>query len=123
MGKNSIAILIGIATLSAFCLSNGNNVSAAEVLSPSQMKERLTTEDTKEATPIMPKRDNTDDIGMPINSAQSATTPATRASYPNVNSYILQNNYRHPNITKELHQFEMFDYKTNDGKPSGVVVH
>lgn len=123
MGKNSIAILIGIATLSAFCLSNGNNVSAAEVLSPSQMKERLTTEDTKEATPIMPKRDNTDDIGMPINSVQSATTPATRASYPNVNSYILQNNYRHPNITKELHQFEMFDYKTNDGKPSGVVVH
>lgn len=123
MNKQVTSFLVAIATVSATCLLATNSVQGADVLSPSQMKAQLTSQDIKEATPTAPKKAGTDDIGMPIDSTKSAFRAEPRASYPNVNSYILQNNYQHPNITKELHQFEMFGYKTNDGLPSGVAVH
>ncbi|AWZ46753.1 N-acetylmuramoyl-L-alanine amidase family protein [Latilactobacillus sakei] len=123
MNKQVTSFLVAIATVSATCLLATNSVQGADVLSPSQMKAQLTSQDIKEATPTAPKKAGTDDIGMPIDSTKSAFRAEPRAGYPNVNSYILQNNYQHPNITKELHQFEMFGYKTNDGLPSGVAVH
>lgn len=116
---------MGIALLSTAALLAIGHVNAATVLTPDQMKSQLTEQDIKEATPN--KDDTTkdtatnDDIGMPI--GEGVEAPMPRASYPNVNNYILQKNYQHPNVIKELHQFEMFGYKTNDGLPAGVAVH
>ncbi|KRM20954.1 KxYKxGKxW signal domain protein [Latilactobacillus graminis DSM 20719] len=109
-------------------LAKMDEVNAAEVLTPSQMKSQLTEQDTKEATPIG-KTDQTntsdkDDVGMPIDSkAKSQQSNELRSIYPDVNSYILKNNFQHPDVTQELHAFSMFNYKTSDKKPTGVVIH
>ena len=66
--------------------------------------------------------------------AQNALTPAqfTEAatmsgSYlkvsSKVNSYIVNNHLNTPQITKELHKFSMFHYKTADQRPNGIVFH
>ncbi|WP_413476791.1 N-acetylmuramoyl-L-alanine amidase [Latilactobacillus fuchuensis] len=120
-------LLIGAAMLSTVGLLATGQVDAATVLTPAEMKSQLTQQDIQEATPNKAETEkNTvtnDDIGMPIEEGAGTPYARSRASYPNVNNYIYQNNISHPNITTELHQFEMFNYSTNDGKPTGIVVH
>lgn len=127
MKNRWIHLLIGAAMLSTVGLLATGQVDAATVLTPAQMKAQLTEQDIQEATPNKAETEkNTatnDDIGMPIEEGAGTPYARSRASYPNVNNYILQKNYQHPNVTKELHQFEMFGYKTDDGLPSGVAVH
>lgn len=40
-----------------------------------------------------------------------------------INQYIVNNHLNTPQITKELHQFAMFNYKTSDKRPNGIVFH
>lgn len=118
----------GALFLSASVMLLNGQASAATVMTPDQMKSQLTEQDIKEATPTGSKETDsdgkaTDDIGMPIETKSSAFSGEISRSYPNVNNYILQKNYQHPNITQELHTFSMFGYKTDDVLPSGVAVH
>lgn len=128
MKRNWISLTIsGILLLGISAWINVKQVSAASVMTPDQMKSQLTKKDIKEATPIKKEQPDNgqkqDDIGMPIKNAPTEDGISPASSYTNVNSYILQHNYQHPNITSELHQFSMFGYSTDDGRPSGVVVH
>lgn len=118
----------GMLLLGTSIVLSNNSVSAATVMTPDQMKSQLTEQDIKEATPTGSKETDsdgkaTDDIGMPTETKPSAFSREITRSYPNVNNYILQQNYQHPNITQELHTFSMFGYKTDDGLPAGVAVH
>ncbi|UTC12789.1 hypothetical protein A4W75_06860 [Latilactobacillus curvatus] len=122
--------------VSATCLLATKNVQAGQVLTPDQMKANLTSQDIKEATPIKEKESKTDDIGMPIKGkVQKRVMPKAAYSninnyilqknfkHSNINNYILQKNFKHSNIIQELHEFELFGYKTDDGLPTGVAVH
>ncbi|WP_253726509.1 N-acetylmuramoyl-L-alanine amidase family protein [Latilactobacillus curvatus] len=115
-----------------FSMGNINQASAASVMTPDQMKSQLTSKDINEATPVKKEQPENgqkqDDSGMPIENAPVESVPVESAInpttiYTDVNSYILQHNYQHPNITSELNEFSMFGYSTDDGRPSGVVVH
>ncbi|MDG2979069.1 peptidoglycan recognition protein family protein [Latilactobacillus curvatus] len=128
MKKNWIGLTIsGMLLLGVSAWVNVNQASAASVMTPDQMKSQLTSKDINEATPIKKEQPENgqkqDDIGMPIENAPAESAISPASIYTNVNSYILQHNYQHPNITSELHQFSMFGYSTDDGRPSGVVVH
>ncbi|MSD83553.1 hypothetical protein GKC31_03465 [Lactobacillus curvatus] len=135
LNKRWVSLVTGITMLSITLLlsSNISNASVAKVLTPDQMKSGLTDKDIKEATPIDQQKDTElnekdiiqkDDIGMPIGTSENTKKLIEpRSIYPDVNSYILQHNFKHPNVTQELHEFSMFNYGTSDGKPSGVVVH
>ncbi|AST84130.1 GW dipeptide domain-containing protein [Latilactobacillus sakei] len=126
MEKRLTGFLLGLTAMSALSAVNINNTYAAQVLAPNQMKAQLTSQDIKEATPRKEKAKGTDDIGEVITNPDATkknSAISAFSAYPNVNSYILNKNFQHPEITKELHTFEMFPYKTDDGKPSGVVVH
>lgn len=126
MNKRWINLVMGITLFSAtLILTPVGNASAAEPMTPSEMKSRLTEQDIKEATPVGKEQPNTagkDDIGMPIDSKAQQSIDV-QSVYPDVNSYILQHNFQHPAIAQELHGFSMFNYSTPDKKPTGVVVH
>lgn len=119
--KRFSTVLMGAVVFSTLFLVSAQKTNAAEVLTPNQMKSQMTDQDIKEATPHKEKAAGTDDLGMTIDQTQPAISE--RSAYPDVNNYIYQNNFKHPDITSELHQFAMFGYNTNDGKPTGVVVH
>ncbi|MCM0725948.1 peptidoglycan recognition protein family protein [Latilactobacillus curvatus] len=123
MNRKLTKFLIGFTMVSATFLFATNNVQAGQVLTPDEMKTQLNSQDTKEATPIKEKKAKTDDIGMPIDSSKVKKAIMPKAGYPSVNNYIYQHNYLHPNITQDLHTFSIFNYKTDDNRPNGVVVH
>lgn len=120
--KKKLSKLVILIIFVCSLIPAGGNTYAARVMTPDQMKNELTEQDIKEATPYQKKADNTDDIGMPITGeAPKEVKPA--AGYPNVNNYIIQKNFQHPNIVKELHKFSMFSYGTKDKLPTGIVIH
>lgn len=60
----------------------------------------------------------------PAQSTQAATMTGSYLKVSSkINSYIVNNNLNTPQITKELHEFSMFHYKTADQHPNGIVFH
>ncbi|GKQ43163.1 hypothetical protein RD055328_10860 [Companilactobacillus sp. RD055328] len=113
-----ILLILGAKDVTANSILNKNT------LTPSEMKSGLSEKEIKNATPKEDKGTNTDDIGMPIKkSDKKRSQKADSKKYPDVNNYILTHDYTPPNITYDLHQFEMFNYGTDDNRPTGVVVH
>lgn len=61
---------------------------------------------------------------QPIHTIQAAAiTSANLRVKSTTNSYIAKHKLQTPKITKEWHTFEMFGYKTKDGRPNGIVFH
>ena len=63
-------------------------------------------------------------VARHINRTEAASAPAKYLTVSsNVNAYITSHNLSPVGITKDLHNFEIFDYSTPDKQPNGVVFH
>lgn len=63
-------------------------------------------------------------VAQHINRTEAASAPAKYLTVSsNVNAYITSHNLSPVGITKDLHNFEIFDYSTPDKQPNGVVFH